>query len=252
MLHYEISGSGKTVLVLLHGFMESTEVWYDMLPELEKNFTVLRIDLPGHGKSPSNDKTISMESMATAVRNTLEKLKIYSFHLLGHSMGGYVSLSYAERYPGTLKSLTLFFSSPLPDSEDKKNIRHKSLQIIKEDFKKYIALGIPNLFNPNEKEKLDSKIELAKEIALKTPIKGALASVKGMLERTDKREVLENIHLKVLIISGRLDLAVNTFEMIKSLPENPNIKIYTLDCGHNGHWEKPTICTEIIKTELIS
>ncbi|MHA7609261.1 alpha/beta fold hydrolase [Elizabethkingia meningoseptica] len=251
MLNYKISVNEKKTLVLLHGVMESTEVWDDMLPELEKQFNVIRIDLPGHGKSAVAAEVQSMELMASEVKATLDHIGITKFHLLGHSMGGYVSLAYADTFPESLQSLTLFFSTYFPDSEEKKNTRRKSFRIIMEEYGKYVAAGVPNLFNPYEREQLRDKIEFAKAVALETPREGALASVKGMIERTDKRAVLEKLDAKILIIAGRFDNAVNSQQVVENLPERSNIKAYVLDCGHNGHWEKPTICTEIIKTELL-
>jgi len=251
MLNYKISGNEKKTLVLLHGVMESTEVWDDMLPELEKQFNVIRIDLPGHGKSAVAAEVQTMELMASEVKATLDHIGITKFHLLGHSMGGYVSLAYADAFPESLQSLTLFFSTYFPDSEEKKNTRRKSFRIIMEEYGKYVAAGVPNLFNPYEREQLRDKIEFAKAVALETPREGALASVKGMIERTDKRAVLEKLGAKILIIAGRFDNAVNSQQVVENLPERSNIKAYVLDCGHNGHWEKPTICTEIIKTELL-
>ncbi|WP_087137360.1 alpha/beta fold hydrolase [Elizabethkingia meningoseptica] len=251
MLNYKISGNEKKTLVLLHGVMESTEVWDDMLPELEKQFNVIRIDLPGHGKSAVAAEVQTMELMASEVKATLDHIGITKFHLLGHSMGGYVSLAYADTFPESLQSLTLFFSTYFPDSEEKKNTRRKSFRIIMEEYGKYVSAGVPNLFNPYEREQLRNKIEFAKAVALETPREGALASVKGMIERTDKRAVLEKLDAKILIIAGRFDNAVNSQQVVENLPERSNIKAYVLDCGHNGHWEKPTICTEIIKTELL-
>ena len=251
MLNYKISGNEKKPLVLLHGVMESSKVWGDMLPELEKHFNVIRIDLPGHGKSAVAAEVQTMELMASEVKATLDHIGITKFHLLGHSMGGYVSLAYADAFPESLQSLTLFFSTYFPDNEEKKNTRRKSFRIIMEEYGKYVAAGVPNLFNPYEREQLRDKIEFAKAVALETPREGALASVKGMIERTDKRAVLEKLDAKILIIAGRFDNAVNSQQVIENLPERSNIKAYVLDCGHNGHWEKPTICTEIIKTELL-
>ena len=66
-------------------------------------------------------------------------------------MGGYVSLAYAEMYPEDLQSITLFFSTYFPDTEEKKNTRRKSFRIIMEEYNKYVAAGVPNLFNPYEK-----------------------------------------------------------------------------------------------------
>jgi len=72
-----------------------------------------------------------------------------------------------------------------------------------------------------------------------------------MVERTDKRHILENLDAKILVLAGKHDNAVKTENTINNLPDKTNIKSYVLDCGHNGHWEKPAICAEIINTELL-
>lgn len=250
MLNHEISGKGKENLVLLHGFMENLLIWADLEVGLSKDFTLIKIDLPGHGLSKIYAEIHSMELMAEEVKKVTDHLKLKNFHLLGHSMGGYVSLAFAEKFPEVLKSLTLFFSTYFADDEEKKQQRQKSLRIIKEAFPTYVSAGVPNLFNPNEKDILEGKIILAKEIALSTKNEGVLAAVKGMIDRTDKTSVLENFEGKILVLAGKHDNAVNVEKSIKNLPEKTNIKSYILDCGHNGHWEKPTICAEIINTEL--
>lgn len=250
MLNFEIKGTANNHLVLLHGFMENLFIWDEMEVELLKNFKLVKIDLPGHGKSEVFSEIHTMEMMAEKVKEVIDFLKIDQFHLLGHSMGGYVSLAFAEKFPEKLKSLTLFFSTYFADDEEKKQQREKSLRIIKENFKTYVNAGIPNLFNENERASLQEKITLAKEIALSTNNDGVLAAVKGMIKRTDKSEVFENFEGKILVICGKHDSAVNSEKTIQNLPDKKNVKSYVLDCGHNGHWEKPSICAAIIKTEL--
>ena len=120
-----------------------------------------------------------------------------------------------------------------------------------EEYGKYVGAGVPMLFNPWEREALQPQINFAKEIALQTPNEGALASVKGMIERTDKKAVLQNATYKVLVIAGRFDTAANADLVVGNLPDQENIKAYILDCGHQGHLEKPEICNAIIKTELL-
>ena len=251
MLNYEISGNGKENLVLLHGFMENLLIWEEMEEKLSQDFTLIKIDLPGHGLSKIYSDVHSMELNAEEVKKVTDQLKLGKFHLLGHSMGGYTSLAFAEKFPDDLKSLTLFFSTYFADDEEKKEQRRKSFRIIKEAFRTYVNAGIPNLFNENEKDILEGKIDLAKEIALSTKPDGVLAAVKGMMERTDKTSVMEKFEGKILVIAGKYDNAVKTDLMLKNLPEKTNIKSYLLDCGHNGHWEKPAICAEIINTELL-
>ncbi|WP_415329086.1 alpha/beta fold hydrolase [Chryseobacterium sp. MMS23-Vi53] len=251
MLNFEKKGTGKETLVLLHGFMENLSIWSDMEPHLSENFSLLKIDLPGHGQSDIIAEVQTMDLIAEEVKKVLDDQKLEKVHLLGHSMGGYISLGFAEKYPEYLKSLTLFFSTYFPDDAEKKAQRIKSYRIIKDAFAHYVRAGVPNLFNPNERDILEGKIETALEVALSTNNLGALASVKGMVERTDKKHILENLDAKILVIAGKHDNAVKTELLIKNLPDKTNIKSYILDCGHNGHWEKPSICAEIINTELL-
>ena len=103
MLHYNISGRGKEVLVLLHGFMENSSIWADMEGFLSKDFRLIKVDLPGHGLSEVKTSPQTMEMMADEVKATLDSLNLRAVHLLGHSMGGYVSLAFAEKYPEMLR-----------------------------------------------------------------------------------------------------------------------------------------------------
>lgn len=251
MLNYEIEGKGTENLVLLHGFMENLSIWDDMIPFLSENFRLIKIDLPGFGKSDVVAEVQTSEIMADEIKKVTDELALTEFHLLGHSMGGYISLAFAEKYPEFLKSFTLFFSTYFADDDVKKETRKKGLRIIKENLRAFVNAGVPNLFNPNEHDILESKIKLAKETAYQSPVEGVLASQKGMIERADRKTILENFEGKILVISGKHDSAVNTKKTIENLPDRTNIKSYILDCGHNGHWEKPAICAAIINTELL-
>ena len=251
MLHHEISGNGKKPLVLLHGFMENTTIWNEMEAHLSKDFTLIKIDLPGHGKSKVYQEIHTVELMAEKVKEVIDALKLEKINLLGHSLGGYVSLAFAENFPEILESMTLFFSTTLADDDEKKQIRRRSIAVIDENFETFVKTSIPNLFSNNEKDILEGKIELAKNIAKSTNKEGVKAAQLGMAERPDRTEILENLDAKILIIAGKYDNAVKTENLLKIIPEKTNIKTYVLDCGHNGHWEKPTICAEIINTELL-
>lgn len=251
MLNYEISGKGKETLVLLHGFMENLSIWDDMEAFLSQDFQLVKVDLPGFGQSKVIAENQTMEMMAEELKKLTDFLELDTFHLLGHSMGGYISLAFAEKYPEVLKSFTLFFSTYFADDAEKKNIRQKSLRVIEDNYQAYANAGIPNFFSINERDALRDKISLAKDIAYTADVKGVLASQKGMMERPDRKSVLEKFEGKILLIEGRLDNAVNAEKTIAELPDRKNIKAYTLDCGHNGQWEKPSICAAIINAELL-
>ena len=251
MLHHEISGNGKKTLVLLHGFMENTTIWDEMEAHLSKDFTLIKIDLPGHGKSKNYHEINTPDFMSEKVKEVFDFLKLEKINLLGHSLGVYVSLAFADKFPDFLESMTLFFSTTLPDDEEKKNIRKRSIAVMDENFSTFVKTSIPNLFSNNEKDILEGKIELAKKIAKSNNLEGMKAAQLGMAERPNRTEILEKLDAKILIIAGKYDNAVKTESLLKLIPEKTNIKTYVLDCGHNGHWEKPTICAEIINTELL-
>lgn len=251
MLNYKKCGNGPEVLVLLHGLMESGEIWTEMESFLTPHFTLIIPDLPGHGKSADFPEINTMEKQADAVLELLTHLEISKCHIAGHSMGGYTGLAIAEKKPDLLKSITLFFSNFLADDEEKKSQRKKSFRLITEAFSNYVSAGIPPLFAGNRRDLLQPQIEFTKEIALQMNPEAALASVKGIMERKDRTFVLKDDSIRFLLLSGNQDEAVDTFEMLKKLPEkHDHIRYYVLDCGHNGHLECPSLCSEILLREL--
>ena len=99
MLNYEIERKGNYNLILLHGFMENLSICDDMIPFLSEKFRLIKIDLPGFGKSDVVAEIQTSEIMADEVKKVTDELGLTEFHLLGHSMGGYISFAFAEKYP---------------------------------------------------------------------------------------------------------------------------------------------------------
>jgi pimeloyl-ACP methyl ester carboxylesterase len=116
---YSDQGNGQAI-VLLHGFLENSTMWNDFIPEFSKKNRVITIDLLGHGKTECIGYVHTMELMAEAVLAVLKHLKIRRSILVGHSMGGYVALAFAELYPDAVKGLCLMNSTAKPDSKQKK------------------------------------------------------------------------------------------------------------------------------------
>ena len=103
-LFYTDQGKGNPI-VLLHGFLENSKMWMDLVPEISKKNRVICIDLLGHGKTPCLGYVHTMELMAEAVESILNHLKIKDSIIIGHSMGGYVALAFAEKNPKRVKSI---------------------------------------------------------------------------------------------------------------------------------------------------
>lgn len=118
-LAYRKFGEGP-VIVLLHGFPENGNLWRDIWPALAKHNTVIIPDLPGSGESTFANEDLSIEHLAESVKLILDKEGIDEIVLAGHSMGGYIALAFAEKYPVMLRGLSLIHSTAAPDSDEKK------------------------------------------------------------------------------------------------------------------------------------
>src|SRR4030095_9160758 len=174
-ISYWVEGSGKP-LMLVHGFAEDHRVWIYQEEFLEKKFQLIIPDLPGSGKSALLNET-SMESMAEVLKAILDRESISICSIIGHSMGGYVTLAFAEKYPGLLNSFCLFHSTAYPDNEEKKEARRKSIAFIKKNgVEEFLKTTTPNLFaaqttdhgrqttGPSKKKMIEELVELYKDM----------------------------------------------------------------------------------------
>lgn len=105
-LNYEITGSGDPI-VLVHGLGSASTVWKPIRPSLERDFTVITVDLPGHGKSTySKGQPMDPHSLALYVSEQMSAIGFETFHLVGNSLGGWVALELTSAFPEQVKSLT--------------------------------------------------------------------------------------------------------------------------------------------------
>ena len=105
-LHIEISGTGDPLL-LIHGMGSASTAWKTIRPLLNSDFTVITVDLPGHGQTPFlPGRPMDPHSLALNVFDEMSAQGIERFHLAGNSLGGWVSLEMASTYPDRILSLT--------------------------------------------------------------------------------------------------------------------------------------------------
>lgn len=233
------SGKGK-VIVLLHGFTESSKIWGELAFRLSEKFRVVCIDLPGHGKSDTLAGVHSMELVAQVVLAVLKKLRIGRCIMVGHSMGGYATLAFAEQYPEKLKGFGLFHSHCFPDTEEEKKNRDRTIDIVGQDKFGFMAQFIPGLFPAEVHKKYAKQIEKLIQRASKMSKEGVIAALEGMKGRKDQSELLKTTKLPVLFILGLRDAKApkaRLWEMV-SLPERSQALILR-DCGHMGYIEAP-------------
>lgn len=205
---YTDTGKGR-VLVLLHGFLGSHEIWAETAKKLSKRFRVITIDLPGHGATPSIGYYHSMELLAQSVKAVLDHIGVRRYVVVGHSMGGYTALAFAELYPENVCGLCLFNSTSYADSEDKKKERDKVIRLVKKEHKHYVAEVVTGLFAPDNLPKLKTEVDKVKRIAVLTTKQSIINSLEGMKERKSRDLILKFAEYPVLFVVGKKDSVIN-------------------------------------------
>ncbi|MCZ8523216.1 MULTISPECIES: alpha/beta fold hydrolase [Paenibacillus] len=204
-LSYTEAGEG-TPVVLLHGFCGSSAYWDELVPLLESRCRVIVPDLRGHGDSAAPDGSYSMETFAEETAGFLKALDLGRTVVLGHSLGGYITLALAERYPDLLLGFGLIHSTALPDDEKGKEGRLKAMNTIREQgLPAFIEGLIPKLFAPAHLESMPQAVDKAKEIGLGTDPEGAVRTLEGMRTRPDRQAVLAEAQVPVLLVAGTGD-----------------------------------------------
>lgn len=234
-ISYSETGKGNAI-VLLHGFLENQTMWQDLVPELSKKYRVITIDLLGHGETECLGYVHAMEENAAAVRAVLSELRIRKAIFVGHSMGGYVALAFAELFPANVKGLVLQNSTSKADSEERQKNRDRAIKAVKKDYAGFVRLSIANLFNPDNHERLSDEIEKVKIEALKTPLQGVVASLEGMKIRKDREVLLHLTPYPKMLILGEKDPVLNYEDNLKQI-ENTSVKLVTFPDGHMSHIE---------------
>ncbi len=238
-VRYSDKGKGN-VIVLLHGFLESLHIWDNFSDCLSKQFRVISIDLLGHGETPCIGYIHTMELMAECLKSVMDSLDIKKFVLAGHSMGGYVALSFYEKYPHQIAGLCLFHSTAMPDSEKRKIDRDRMVLVVKQNRRQFVSDLIPKLFAKENISKNKNDVTVAKQIAMNTSKQGTVAALKGMKERSSKELVLKNAVNSVLFIIGKKDviLAWENLLLLATLPKQP-VTVVLENAGHMGFYEAP-------------
>src|SRR5690606_3480234 len=138
------TGKGRAI-VLLHGFLENSTMWHNLVNLLSKNNRVVCIDLLGHGQTGCLGYVHSMELMAEAVEAVLNHLNIEISSCIGHPMRGYAAMAFAEKDNNAVKGICLISSTAAADSEEKRKNRDRAIEAVKQNHKTFIRLAIVNL-----------------------------------------------------------------------------------------------------------
>jgi len=255
-IFYRAEGSG-TALVLIHGFGEDGNIWNEQIAFLKNHCLLIVPDLPGSGLSEILDDSLKMtdEGSNTVISHTssvisitdyadcikvlLEQENISCCIMLGHSMGGYITLAFAEKYPQLLSGFGLINSTAFPDSQEKKINRLKGIELMERyGAHAFIKNTIPNLFSKQYKEANADKIASLTAASKQFSTKACVQYYRAMMNRPDKTCILQNNALPVLFVIGKEDVAVSLNDSLQqmNLPQCSYIHILE-NVGHMSMWE---------------
>lgn len=240
-------------LLLLHSYWGGQILFDKMAFDFSKTRNLIRIDLPGHGKSGPPPADYSFESFATVLNELLIRLKITEkISIVGHSMGGYAALAFVRKYPERIASLVIMHA-PVKEAEMKSvKLRNREAQLIKKGRKDLLLqLTIPSNFAPGNSEMMVNELRLLYNTANQVTIEGALGSIRAMNHRANNLEVLKKRCYPILIIVGKYDKVYSAEGQVEDANQIPGAEVLLLEhSGHLGFLEEEEIVLARLKSFL--
>ena len=236
VFYTDTAKSRGTTIVLLHGFLENASMWSEISSELSKRNRIVTIDLLGHGRSDCLGYLHSMELFSETVEAVLKQLRIRKCIVIGHSLGGYVALAFAEINPQKIKGLCLLNATSNEDDQERKQLRTRANMMIQNNFTNMVRMSFTNLFSEVSRLNYADEIKNGLDEALKTSIQGYIAGQEGMKLRPNRNHVLAKNDFKKMIITGRKDPVLDIQKSIEEA-EKTNSKLIIFPDGHMSHIE---------------
>jgi pimeloyl-ACP methyl ester carboxylesterase len=232
----------QPAIVFLHGFAESSNIWTEFIQNCPPYYQLLTPNFPGYGSPDTPPATdYSMEAMAEFVRDELDQAGAQQAILIGHSMGGYVALAFAEKYPARVAGLCLFHSSAQADTDEKKANRDKNISFVeRHGVVKFMETFIRPLFADANEETMMPYRRRLEEIGAATSSASVLGGMQAMRDRPDRTAVLRQATFPVLFIVGKEDAAVPLATALEQVALPPmSTALFLERVGHVGFFERP-------------
>lgn len=252
-IFYRRIGKGKRVM-LLHGFAEDGSIWNNQIAFLKNHFRLLIPDIPGSGRSElirdGNIATYAEVIKAILADDFQQQGNEGSeeITIIGHSMGGYIALAFAEKYPEHLAAFGLFHSTAYADNEEKKLTRAKAIHFIKDKGSyPFLQTSIPGLFSQAFAEGHSAVLnELVNQAKNFSPL-ALIQYYEAMIQRPDRTSVLKKFPKAILFIIGEKDNVIPLQSSLEQcyLPAQAHIHILAKS-AHMGMLEEKEKVNEIL------
>jgi pimeloyl-ACP methyl ester carboxylesterase len=236
-IYFKEKGSGIP-LILIHGFCETHEIWQPVVDPLAQTNRVIAIDLPGFGKSAPLPAPFSIDDAADAVGAFLKSIPdLQECIVLGHSLGGYVTLALAERFPERVSAFGLIHSTAFADSDERKTSRLKVIEFVHQyGVAAFIESFIPPLFADRQNPAIKSIVAQAAQ----TPLDTLVSYTEAMRNRPDRTSFLYSFQRPVLFLAGVHDSVIPVEGIEQQASQTPYATVSILDhVGHMGMVEDP-------------
>ncbi|MEI9919028.1 MAG: alpha/beta hydrolase [Bacteroidota bacterium] len=242
-IYHRTIGEGKPV-VLLHGFCESNQIWGVFANLIAQKSQVIIPDLPGFGSSKLPSTQISIDSVADILWQWLDSISVKDPIIVGHSLGGYVSLAMTNQRPDSVSGFSLFHSTAKADSSEKKANRDKTIAFVnKNGVAPYIDTFVPGLFFNKEHPTMKDVYAIAHS----TPAPTLVAYAAAMRDRPERRKILDDFDKPILIIAGEKDEIIPLDTLMDQAIQLRKGRLSILsDTGHMGMLESTNRCVEIV------
>lgn len=241
-LFCEEAGQGS-VVVLLHAFPLSSAMWRAQIEALQNDYRVVAPDLRGFGQSPGwDDETPAIAFMADDVAALLDELGIAEpITLCGLSMGGYVALAFAQKYPKRLRALVLADTQAGADDEEGRAKRDANVAFAREHTPlEFIERVLPNMVSETTRQQRPDALEEVKSIAASQTTEGIIAGLHALRDRPDRSMELKDITAPTLILVGSDDGITPPAAARKMAETIPNAQLQIIEgAGHLSNLEKP-------------
>lgn len=258
-IFYTVSGTGKKI-VLIHGFGEDGSIWKEQINFLKDHFCVIVPDIPGSGNS-SFLQDANIDIYAEIIKEILDTetqkapdAEDQKITMIGHSMGGYITLAFAEKFPQYLNSFGLFHSSAFADEPEKIEGRLKAIDFIKtKGPNAFLKTVVPNLFTKEFLENNPEKISTLLENGKKFLAENLIQYYNAMINRPDRTAVLKTFNKPVLYIIGEHDLAIPLNISLQQcyLPAQSHVHILH-QSAHMGMWEEKEKANTLLLNFLVN